>query len=277
MPGLNRWFISEDKPLDTRLWGDENEADQYQDLLVTIWDQLSEELKDESGDAVIYELFNEAEPKTESLICEDRGILWENLQDRIINTIRENGDSHLVVASPAYSWQTESLAGWVPSETILNDENLIVSVHGYRPIKFTIQEEAWYGNVDYNAYPGTYNEEHYGETTWNYDAIDNLFANTVGDFYDKYGIQVYIAEFAVNREAPGAELWLLDMMNLMNKEYSDEIWGWSVHVWEEDQYARLNHLDYSWGRAGMNDFSADPEQLEAVLAGINNIEETLME
>jgi hypothetical protein len=280
IPGLNRWFISEDKPKDTRMWDvaeNISAGEEYRELLVTVWDQLSQLMKDRDSEAVVYELFNEPEPKTDYDPNEDKGYLWYDLQDSLIDTIRENNDTHLIVATPAYSWKTESLSDWIPSIAVLNDENIAASVHGYRPIQFTIQEEAWYGNVEYNAYPGTYDEEHYGETTWNYEMIDNLFAGTVGNFYKEYGVQVYLAEFAVNREAPGAELWLLDMMNLMNKEYSDEIWGWSVHVWEEDQYARLNHLDYDWSRAGMNDFSTDPAQLEAVLAGINNIEETLME
>jgi aryl-phospho-beta-D-glucosidase BglC (GH1 family) len=259
------------------MWEETCEGKQYRELLVTVWDQLSELMISESDEVIVYELFNEPEPKTDIDPNENKGYLWYDLQDDLINTIRENNDTHLVVATPAYSWRTESISEWIPSEIVLNDKNLIASVHGYRPIQFTIQEEAWYGNVDYNVYPGIYDEEHYGETYWDYEQINNMFADNVGDFYNEYGVQVYIAEFAVNREAPGADLWLLDMMNLMNKEYSDEIWGWSVHVWEEDQYARLNHLNYDWSRAGMNDFSADADQLEVVIAGMNNTEETLME
>ncbi|PLX21824.1 hypothetical protein C0584_01840 [Candidatus Parcubacteria bacterium] len=277
VPGLNRWFLSETKPKDTRLWEETSEGEKYRDVLVTLWDQLSEVMKNEDVELVSYELLNEPEPKTDIDPNENKAYLWTDTQDRIINAIRANGDSHLIIASPAYAWRTESLSEWVPSDVVMNDENIIASVHGYRPIQFTIQEEAWYGNTEYNTYPSLLNEEHYGETEWNYTMIDSVFTDVVDTFYDTYNMPVYIAEFAVNREAPGAEQWLLDMMNIMNKNHSEEVWGWSVHVWEEDQYARLNHLDYDWSRAGMNDFSADPAQLEAVLAGINNTEETLMQ
>ncbi len=276
-PGLNRWFLSEEKPKDDRLWHPSSEGEQYREVLVDVWGQLSDLLSNEPAEAVVYELFNEPEPKTDEDPNENKAYIWNDVQDEIIKKIRENDNTHLIVATSAYSWRMNSLLDWTPSEIVLNDPNLIVSVHGYRPVQFTIQEEAWYGNVEYNAYPDYYNEEHYADGIyWDYAQIDKIFGEIIGSFYEKYDIQVYVAEFAVNRLAPGADIWLLDMMNIMNKNYSDEIWGWSVHVWEEEVYAKTNKLAYDIKRPGMNDFTVDEKQLEAVLAGINNTEHTLI-
>lgn len=276
-PGLNRWFLSEEKPKDDRLWHPSSEGEQYREVLVDVWGQLSQLLSGEPKEAVIYELFNEPEPKTDADPNENKQYIWNYVQDELIKTIRKNDNTHLIVATSAYSWRMDSLLEWIPSETVKNDPNIIVSVHGYRPVQFTIQEEAWYGNVEYNAYPGYYNEEHYADGIyWDYTQLDKIFGEIIGTFHEKYDIQVYVAEFAVNRLAPGADLWLLDMMNIMNKNYSEEIWGWSVHVWEEEVYAKVNDLAYDTKRAGMNDFTVDEKQLEAVLAGIKNTEEVLI-
>ncbi|MDR1225931.1 MAG: glycoside hydrolase family 5 protein [Prevotellaceae bacterium] len=96
------------------------------ELLVTVWTQLAEVLKDR-GRYIIYEILNE--PYVGS---------WYDIQAHVINAIREIDPHRTVVVDIGDIEQSSAYA---------NLQNLIYSVHYYAPFLFTHQG-AWWSNIE---------------------------------------------------------------------------------------------------------------------------------
>jgi aryl-phospho-beta-D-glucosidase BglC (GH1 family) len=266
-PGLKRWFLAEGEREDWRLWANSIEGENYRRALVNLWGQLSYEIRYAPADSVVFELLNEPVPRLdpENWADEKYGYIWENLQDRLVREIRRRDIKHLIIAAPPYSWRPNSLDAWVPSREIVKDKNTILAVHAFFPINYTYQWDAWSGKAEYSAYPGKFNEQFYGENYWDKEMIRTAL-EPIGRFYDKYGIRTYVSEFGVTKGAPGAQTWLADMAGAMNAEPA--IWGWSAHVWGENEYALQKGIPWDPALGGMYDFASEPAQLDAILAGL---------
>ncbi len=101
-------------------------------------------------------------------------------------------------------------------------KNVIYEVHMYDPGCYTHQ--GVYADLPVGVpYPGM----HYGEY---YDRERlRITLNPVRKFEQKYGAKIFVGEFSVIRWAPGAELYLDDVISLF-EEYN---WDWTYHAFRE--------------------------------------------
>jgi endoglucanase len=117
-----------------------------QDKLVTLWQQLSEELGKYPNAWVAYELLNEAV----ALDPEE----WNNLVARMMTSLRSKEPERTVVIG-SNMWQTP---GTFPTLRIPeNDKHIILSYHFYTPLALTHHEASWTPIAEYTGpvhYPG---------------------------------------------------------------------------------------------------------------------------
>ena len=267
VPGLKRWFLEPGENEDWRLWQNSITGVNYRNQLINLWRQLASELKNVPAETVVLELLNEPVVRRDPLNWADEiyGYVWTDLQDKLIKEIRRQDKVHTIAATPPYSWRPNSLDSWKPSLTVMRDTKTVVSVHAFFPINFTYQWDAWSGMKSYLAYPGVFSEQFYGESAWDIEKLREVL-KPVETFSAKYPKPVYISEFGVTRTAPGANLWLSDMISVMNS--TKGVWGWSAHVWGEKEFALRKGISYDPALGGMYDFASSQDQLNTVLAGI---------
>ena len=83
------------------------------------------------------------------------------------------------------------------------------------------------------AYPGNING------VWIDKNALNKALNPIIEFQKKYGAKIYCGEFSVIRWAPGAEFWLRDVLELLEKNQ----WNWTYHAYRECMAGALNMMN----------------------------------
>lgn len=243
MPGLIRWSESENSQKVFTLWARNQAGEKHRRLLVEIWQQLSQTFSSYPDGALIYEIFNEPEPKDNDWNSPDSwGYLWEWLQDDCIKAIRQNDKKHNIVGAPPYSYKVESLKNWRPSETVLNDGKIIISAHCYYPYNITMQWKAWdyyQKNEDvskFNKYPGQA-----GGIFWDKNRLSKNL-EPVRIFLSNYpNLKVVINEFSIIRVTPGAAQYLRDLISL----FEELGVGWTYHVYKEMAWSKTKKVPYT--------------------------------
>jgi endoglucanase len=102
------------------------------EMFLSVWKQLAPRYKDQSGN-VIFEILNEPNQK---LTPE----LWNTFLVEALGIIRKTNPTRTIIIGPANWNGIETLPTLVlPKE----DQNIIVTVHFYHPMKFTHQGAPW--------------------------------------------------------------------------------------------------------------------------------------
>ncbi len=131
-------FNAEVKPL----WTDPAEQEKFFDL----WRDLSKSLNRFSNGLLAYELMNEA--------VADNHESWNNLISRAVNAIRELEEYRTIVIG-SNRWQ--SVDTFDALRVPLNDENILLSFHFYKPFLLSHYAAEWTDLKDFNGainYPG---------------------------------------------------------------------------------------------------------------------------
>jgi endoglucanase len=102
------------------------------DILIPVWTQMAEHYKERSN-LVYYEVLNEPHGISDQI--------WNNIQQQVIEAIRQVDQKHIVVVGPA-SWNTYYNLNLMPE---YEDDNLIYTFHFYDPFLFTHQGATWTG------------------------------------------------------------------------------------------------------------------------------------
>lgn len=154
--------------------------DEYRDMFLSIWNQLSSRYNGFS-DKLVFELLNE--PKDNLM-----GELWNEYLSKGIEVIRSNDKKRKIIVGPDSYYSVERLYDLV----IPDDKNLILTFHYYEPDTFTFQGDPYhkgYENLKNIKWTGTDEE---------IKAINNKF-----DIAKKYSkenkIPVFLGEFGVNK------------------------------------------------------------------------------
>lgn len=131
-------FNNEIRPL----WTDVKEQDKF----ISMWKELSAELKKYPDHLLAYELMNEA--------VTDNPELWNNLVARAVAEVRaEEPNRKIVIGSNM--WQSANTFDELKIPA--NDPNIILSFHFYSPFPLTHYQASWTGIKDYKGnvnYPG---------------------------------------------------------------------------------------------------------------------------
>ena len=99
-------------------------------ILNKVWEQMAIEFADRS-EYIYYEVLNEPHG-----IADDT---WNNIQQEVIESIREHDDTHYIVVGPA-GWNSYNN---LPAMPEYDDDKLIYTFHFYDPFLFTHQGASW--------------------------------------------------------------------------------------------------------------------------------------
>ncbi|MBR0459184.1 MAG: cellulase family glycosylhydrolase [Victivallales bacterium] len=102
-------------------------------------------------------------------------------------------------------------------------KNIIYQVHMYTPGTFTHQGVHSAPPIPLRVYPGVIDN-----VNWDKEALRKEL-QPVRDFQLKYGARIYLGEFSAIAWAPGAEVYLRDVISLA-EEYE---WDWTYHAFRE--------------------------------------------
>ncbi len=102
------------------------------DILIPVWTQMAEHYKDRSN-YLYYEVLNEPHDISD--------LIWNSIQQRVINAIRAVDKKHTIVVGPA-GWNSYYNLNYMPW---YEDDNLIYTFHFYDPFVFTHQGASWTG------------------------------------------------------------------------------------------------------------------------------------
>lgn len=275
IPGLVRWSGWKD----FRLWEQNRTGEKCRKLLIQAWQKIAETFVDYPDNAVAYELLNEAEPKGNDWNAREvrsNGNIWNNLQQKIVSEIRKIDTVHTIICSPPFSWRISSLSAknWTPPPALLADGKIMLAVHMYHPLDFTLQWTAWNNAGKALAYPGYFSDTGAQKIMWNKQQLRSAM-DPVAQFKKKYpDIPIVITEFSVMRILPGAAQYLSDLIDIF-KELGV---GWTYHVYKEADY--LNSFNdcsdtmfelKDIPKGGRKALTSDPaDRFRAVVKGFKN-------
>jgi endoglucanase len=174
-----------------------------EDILHKVWAQMALEFADRSG-YIYYEILNEPHG------IKDR--VWNRIQGRVIETIREHDNRHYIVVGPA-GWNSYNNLAAMPE---YDDDKLIYTFHFYDPFLFTHQGAAWNtpSMAEIENIPFPYDKDNMPamppsfEGTW----VENLYNNYPADgnvakmkelidiavrFRDERQVPIFCGEFGV--------------------------------------------------------------------------------
>lgn len=231
-PGLVRWTGVPDDSM----WRTDQAGRDYRYITLRIWRTLANEFRNLPEDQVLYELFNEPDPKLFDEENYNNTKLWYNLQDTLVREIRKIDKKHYIIVTPAWSGNAYAMRDWKPSKTILNDKKIMATVHMYEPHSYTLQTPSWEGGKSHLAYPGMINGRY-----WYRSSIENSLKHIFA-FQKKYPkIPALITEFSVVRSAPGASQWINDVVASAETRKI----GWYYHTYKEGKYFKSKGLSYT--------------------------------
>lgn len=182
----------------------------YLDAFYDIWERIATRFK---GRRMVwgYDLLNE--PVVGNMI-----IHYLQVQYNTIMKIRAiDPDTPIIVESDEYD-SVKSYCSLRP----MPFKDIIYQIHYYKPSQYTHQGV---GSVEFiNAsYPGVINTQ-----MWNSTVMDEDF-KCIKEFQKKYDARVYLGEFSAVRWAPGAEVYINDVIDIAEENG----WDWTYHAYRE--------------------------------------------
>lgn len=178
----------------------------YFEILKNIWEDISYEFANYDDSSVLFELMNE--PHDAATIE-----LWNVYPDELVKIIRKTNKTRPILLGTA-DWGGFST---LKALKIPEDDNLIVTLHYYNPMKFTHQGADWQEGAD--AWLGT---------RWTQSGVQKLSMQQ--EFYEVYdyakrkNIKIHIGEFGAYEKA----------------EYEDRV------LWTQYAAALCNHFGFAF-------------------------------
>ncbi|MBS5984699.1 MAG: glycoside hydrolase family 5 protein [Clostridium butyricum] len=197
----------------------------YKDMFLSIWDQLSSRYAG-SSDKLVFELLNE--PKDNL-----RGELWNEYLKNAVEVIRSHDKKRKIIVGPDSCYSVERLYDLI----IPDDKNLILTFHYYEPETFTFQGDSYhkgYENLKNIKWNGTDAE---------LKVMDNKF-----DIAKKYSkenkIPVFLGEFGVNKKVK--EQYRYKWIESVRTEADSYNFSWAY--WEfASNFGIYNLKNQTWG------------------------------
>ena len=224
-----------------------------EDILHKVWAQMAQEFADRS-EYIYYEILNEPHG------IKDR--VWNRIQGRVIETIREYDSKHYIVVGPA-GWNSYNNLAAMPE---YDDDKLIYTFHFYDPFLFTHQGASWntpsmleIENIPFpyeassipsmpTAFAGTWVENLYN----NYPSHGNAgkmreLLEIAASFRDERQVPIFCGEFGVYQLTSDEEdrlRWYEALVNILDS--LDMAWTmWDYHggfgLFEENSNGFFGH------------------------------------
>ena len=129
---------------------------------------------------------------------------WDEIQGEIITAIRHYDKNRYIVVTPAPGGLPQNYRNFKP----INDLAIIYGAHMYAPHSYTHQGIS--GRAKDVDYPG-----HVNFQFWNKEKLNNQLKGLTS-FQNKHNALIWIGEFGVVRYAPGADQYLLDLIDIFD-------------------------------------------------------------
>jgi len=149
----------------------------YKDAYLKMWDELAEYLRD-IDESVIFELLNEPDN-------EYNYVLLNEIQNEAIKRVRRTNPTRIIAAATAHCNTIENLEHLILPE---DDENIIVTIHDYTPMRFTHQGASWMN-------PPTPGNQKWGSDADYQELIDHL--DMAKKWADEHHRFIHLGEFGV--------------------------------------------------------------------------------
>ena len=208
-------------------------------ILNKVWRQMAVHYKQRST-YILYEILNEPHG------IEDN--IWNQIQQDVINVIREVDQIHTIVAGPA-NWNSYNN---LKNLSVYSDNNLIYTFHFYDPFVFTHQGASWASPsmVPLSGVPFPYDQARMPSCppelvgTWIQSALDNYsmegtvqhvkdLIDIAGDFMNQRNVPVFCGEFGVY---------------MANSQNEDRVfWYETVRKYFEEKHIPWTIWDYQGG------------------------------
>lgn len=178
------------------LWSDA----ELQNRLASLWKAIAEKYKNEASIAA-FDLVNE--PIVSSSITQ-----WENLSQKIIDSIRTVDKHHLIIVERLLAKKDDW--AYVGGENMyfkLKDDKIMYQFHFYEPIQFTHQNASWTDFGDGGSYPDENLVSFTSEPEWKSASFNNssIKENTTGwEYYE--GTKFKISNTSWNWAAPTMQI-----------------------------------------------------------------------
>lgn len=138
------WLAPNSPEASFALWEDQ----QLQQRNIALWEAIAKRYRDEPVIAG-YDILNE--PVT----TDTSGKQWQRLAEQMIAAIRAIDKNHLIIVEKLYGVNSQYGTKDVPSQFLVNDNNVLYDFHFYEPIIYTHQYASWIANPlgDGGRYP----------------------------------------------------------------------------------------------------------------------------
>lgn len=191
--------------------------DEYAKHFVDVWKRIASRLKGNEDIIYGYDLVNEPDQKRTARVD-----YW-TLQKMAAEAVRAiDPETPIIIEANTYD-NPEAFAQLSPLEM----DNVIYSVHMYRPHEFTHQGlyDAPAGVVYPNAARG-----------WDKAYLRDCLKD-VRDFQLRHGVRIFVGEFSAVVWAQGADRYLEDLLDIF-EEYR---WDWAYHAFREANCWSVEH------------------------------------
>lgn len=196
------------KQTSPKFWRDPEQLNQ----VVQLTADLAKRFKDRGPELGAYQIINE--PLVRGTGAQRPGN-WPDLIRRIVAAIRNHDPQRYVCVAAGPGGTPDGIRTFQP----LSDKHLIYTAHMYLPLAYTHQGVN--GRRHGSSYPGQARGRFLDRRF-----IDRAFEN-LRLFSKQHHALVYISEFSAVRWAPGAEQYLLDVVDAMLANR----WAFSYHSW----------------------------------------------
>lgn len=160
------------------------EPERYQNRLCFIWEELAGRYRNASEHVFL-------EPLSEPI--ENLCPVWNDVFARVLQRIREYCPERAVIVGPTHYNNMRFLRDL---ELPLADRNLIVSIHHYYPVEFTMQGEEWLQHGDPKSWLGTTFEANMRVQEVFAGAMDGIAA-----WAKQHDRPIFMAEFGTSSNA----------------------------------------------------------------------------
>ncbi len=191
-----------------------------QDALVRVWEHIASHYAT-NGTIVGYDILNE--PRTPHFDARGNVIqsdinAWRSIANRVASAIRQHDSQHAIVFETPYA-RPSGFAHLQP----LDGARVVYSFHMYEPTPYTHQWIPGFNHDHTRTYPGTVSG-----IQWNKQRLQHVMQPAI-DFKRQHRKQMFAGEFSAARYAPGAALYLADLIDV----FEDNGLSWAYHAWRE--------------------------------------------
>ena len=181
---------------------------------------------------------------------------WNQLYPRIVEGIRKvDSDTPILVNAEGFS-----AIEWLPYLKPVDAEKIVYIAHQYEPYNQYTAQEAWVKH----EYPGRFDLDWDGASDdFNLEFLENLLS-TLDDYSTEHSVPVGVDEFGVVRYAPGAAVYIDDIMGLFEERgINYSLWEWSTtfRIFEED----IHEFNFRFGPEFNNRKDSPSDLLDVII------------